>query len=443
MNLSLAEMTAQLTKKEREEILNQIAPTQVDKLALQYYWPFWARPKQILPDGTWTKFLILAGRGFGKTRAVTEWARYKAESMPGSRGAIVSATAADARDIVVEGESGILAVCPPWNKPIYEPSKRRITWPNGSIATLYTADKPDRLRGPQHHWAIADELAAWRYGENAWDMLMFGLRLGDNPQCAIATTPRPIKLLKQLMSDSGTVIVRGSTYENRSNLSSSFLSQIIAKYENTRLGRQELFAEILDDVAGALWSHSLLEKHRVDRAPSLYRIIVSIDPASSANDKSNDTGIIVAGISEDGHGYVLEDATLKGSPAEWGEIAVLLYDQYKADKIIAEVNNGGDMVEHVVTSAAKDLYERKERTSKYVAYQSIRATKGKYTRAEPIAALYEQGRIHHVGMFPQLEDELASWVPGQDSPDRLDSLVWNFTESMLGGAYEQFESPYG
>lgn len=415
----------------RSEILADLAPTPIDLSFLDYYWPFWARPKQLAPPGDWSYWLLLAGRGFGKTRSITEWARYKAESMPGSRGAIVSSTAADARDIVVEGESGILAVCPPWNKPTYEPSKRRISWPNGSIATLYTADKPDRLRGPQHHWAVCDELAAWRYMQAAWDMLMMGLRLGELPQCAIATTPRPLPLVRELLKDTATVVTRGSTYDNAGNLAPAFLKQILKRYEGTRLGRQELDAEILDDTPGALWTRAQLEKNRVRHAPDLIRVVVAVDPAATSQDGSNETGIVGAGLGVDEHGYVLEDATIKGTPGEWGERAVLLYDKLGADRLIAETNNGGDMVEHVIKTAARDLWLKGKRPSQHIAYKKVHASRGKHTRAEPVAALDEQGRIHHVGMLGPLEDQLCTWIPWEDSPDRLDARVWAFTDLML------------
>lgn len=428
---------------ERQQLLAEIARNDKERQVLFYLWSFWARPKQLVPAGNWSYWLLLAGRGFGKTRSITEWARFKAESMPGSRGAIVSATAADARDIVVEGESGILAVCPPWNRPRYESSKRRVTWPNGSIATLYTADEPDRLRGPQHHWAICDELAAWRYLQEAWDMLMFGLRLGEHPQCAIATTPRPIPLIRELLKDSATVASRGGTYENRGNLAPSFLSKIIKKYDGTRLGRQEIFAEILDDVPGALWTHALLDKNRVNQAPSLVRVVVAVDPAISVTETSNETGICVAGIDENEHGYVLDDLSLTGTPAEWGETVVLAHDKHGADRVVAEVNQGGDMVEHVIRTAAEKLYNDGKRKTKHIAYTAVRASRGKHTRAEPISALDEQGRIHHVGMFAQMEDQQCSWLPGEDSPDRMDARVWAFTELMLGGGgSESMDNPW-
>ena len=426
-------MLALQPESERQRLLAEIAQNDDERRVLEYFWPFWARPKQLPPPGAWSTWLLLAGRGFGKTRSIAEWARSKAESMPGSRGAIVSSTAADARDIVVEGESGILAVCPPWNKPRYESSKRRVTWPNGSQATLYTADEPDRLRGPQQHWAICDELAAWRYIDDAWSNLLFGLRLGDNPQCAIATTPRPVQIIRDLLKDSATVVTRGNTYENRGNLAPSFFQKIISRYEGTRLGRQELNAEILEDTPGALWTLAILDKNRINFVPPLVRIVVALDPAATSAKRSNETGIIVAGIDAKEHGYVLEDLSEQAPPAQWGETAVKAYDKWGADRIVAEINQGGEMVEHVVTSVAKDLFQRKERKSKAIAYRAVHASRGKYTRAEPISALDAQGKIHHVGSFAQLESQLTTWVPGEDSPDRLDARVWALTDLMLGG----------
>jgi len=410
--------------------MTKLATTPEEALALEYHWPFWARPAQLPPAGDWTGWLILAGRGFGKTRTAMEWARKRAEKMPGCRGALVGRTAADVRDVLVEGESGILAVSPPWFMPVYEPSKRRVTWPNGSLATLYSADKPDVLRGPQHHWAVADELAAWRF-EEAWDMLMMGLRLGQHPRVLIATTPRPTKIIKELLADANTTVTRGSTFENRSNLAPAFFRQILRRYEGTRLGRQELYAEVLDDVPGALWTRDILDAGRAKAVPSaLQRIVVAIDPAATADEESSETGIVVAGVDAQEHGYVLEDATVRGSPAQWAEMAVRMYDRWQADRMVAEVNQGGDMVEHTVRTAARELAERKERTTRNVSFRQVRATRGKHTRAEPISALYEQGRVHHVGMFAELEDQMCTWVPGEDSPDRMDALVWALTELM-------------
>lgn len=396
--------------------------------ALLYEWSFWARPKQKPPPGNWTYWLLLAGRGFGKTKTVAHWAIDKARDMPGSRGAVVAATAADARDVLVEGASGILASSPPDFMPVYEPSKRRLTWPNGSVATIFSADQPDRLRGPQFHWAVADELAAWRFAQDAWDMLQFGLRLGENPQCAIATTPRPTAVIKELVADENCVVTHGTTYENRENLAPAFFRQVIAKYENTRLGRQELLAQILDDVPGALWNRDLLDSTRVKQALECFKIVVAVDPASS----TGTTGIVVVGVGKlDGitHGYVLEDCTTEAgaSPGAWGLAAVQAYHRWQADAIVAEVNHGGNMVEHVI---------RTVEGGKNVSYRAVRASRGKYTRAEPVASLFEQKKAHCVGMLGLLEDELCTWIPGEDSPNRLDAMVWGFTDLMLDGAQD-------
>jgi phage terminase large subunit-like protein len=395
-----------------------------------------ARPTQVPPDWDWMTWLILAGRGWGKTRTAVEWAIRKARNLPGSRGAIVAATAADARDVMVEGESGFLNVAQGADLPDYEPSKRRLTWPNGSQATLYSAEKPRQLRGPQHHWAICDELAAWQYPET-WDMLLFGLRLGEHPQVVIATTPRPTPIIRDLMTAETTHLTRGSTLENSDNLAPSFLAQVVAKYEGTRLGRQELYAEILDDVPGSLWNRDLLEEYRRRAAPDLTRIVVGVDPEATSGEESAETGIVVVGIASDGHGYVLEDATVRGTPDAWGKAAVRAYDRWHADRLVAEVNNGGEMVEYVVRSSAQHLRESGHRSSGNVSYLSVRATRGKHVRAEPVSALYEQGKVHHVGAFAMLEDQMCTWVPGEDSPDRMDALVWAMTELMqLAGDVE-------
>jgi phage terminase large subunit-like protein len=401
--------------------------TDQEAKALLYDWSFWARAKQKAPPGNWTYWLTLAGRGWGKTQTVVHWAIDKARDMPGSRGAIVAPTAADARDVLIEGASGILASSDPDFMPVYEPSKRRLTWPNGSVATIFSADKPDRLRGPQFHWAIADELAAWRYSD-AWDMLQFGLRLGENPQCAIATTPRPTAVIKELVADENCVVTHGTTYENRENLAPAFFRQVIAKYENTRLGRQELLAQILDDVPGALWNRDLLDSTRVKHAPECFKIVVAVDPASS----TGTTGIVVVGVAKvDGanQGYVLEDCTTEAgaSPGTWGLAAVQAYHRWQADAIVAEVNHGGNMVEHVI---------RTVEGGKNVSYRAVRASRGKYTRAEPVASLFEQKKAHCVGMLGLLEDELCTWIPGEDSPNRLDAMVWGFTDLMLDGAQD-------
>ena len=373
----------------------------------------------------------MGGRGFGKSFTVCRWAITEAESKPKSRGAIVAATAADARDVLVEGDSGILSFYPDGGGPIYESSKRRVTWPNGSTATLFSADEPRRLRGPQYHWAICDELAHWRYMAT-WDMLQFGLRLGDNPRVAVATTPLPVAVVRELIADPTVAITRGTTYDNRANLAAPFFDQIIKKYEGTRLGRQELNAELLEDVPGALWSRDMLDSTRVTEVPDLYRVVVAVDPAAS----SGQTGIIVAGAAkhdtppedtddvEVSHGYTLADETLPAgaSPDQWGRAVVAAYHKHKADVIVAETNHGGEMVEHVIRTVPGGLQ---------VPYKGIRATRGKYVRAQPIAAVFEQARGHQVGFFPDLEDELCTYVPGNESPNRLDALVWAYTELNL------------
>lgn len=427
-----------------EEFFSSLTEEEVKNLP--YTWEFWGRPKQLPPPGNaWAYWLLLAGRGFGKSRSINEWAIDRAIRLPGSRGAIVARTAGDVRDVVVEGESGILNISPPNFMPNYEPSKRRLTWPNGSVATTFSADEPKSLRGPQFHWAIADELATWRFTKShdqdgAWDMLQMGLRLDAKPawnipnfqpQCAIATTPRPRPIIKDLLDDPYCVVVRGTTYENRANVAESWYRTILRKYEGTRLGRQELMAQILDDVPGALWSVSLLESTRVTNVKigTLYKIVVAVDPAAS----TGQTGIIVVGVRKESdgrggfidHGYVLDDVTPEAgvSPGKWASAAIAAYNKYEADAIVAEVNHGGDMVETVIRSV--------EGGNK-VNYRTVRASRGKHTRAEPVSTLYEAGRGHMVGFFDELEEELREWVPGEsESPNRLDAMVWGYTDLMI------------
>lgn len=327
---------------------------------------------------------------------------------------------------MVEGESGILAISPPWDRPLYEPSKRRITWANGATATTYSADEPDRLRGPQHDAAWADELAAWRYPDAAWDNLQMGLRLGTDPRAVVTTTPRPTSLIRSLVADPSTAITRGSTFDNSANLASSTLAHLRRKYEGSRLGRQELYAEILDDAPGALWKRDNIDGLRVTATPAdLVRVVVAVDPAATSGEDADETGIIVAAIAGNGHGYVLADRSLRGTPLEWATAAVRAFGEFTADRIVAEVNQGGEMVTHVLRTVDRN-----------VPISTVHAARSKHTRAEPVAALYEQGRIHHVGSFPQLEDQMCAWVPGEQSPDRMDALVWAFTELMVDGAEE-------
>jgi len=390
--------------------------------AILHDWELWARPSQLPTAGDWRTWLVLAGRGWGKTRVGAEWVRKQVE-LGRRRIALVAPTAGDARDVMVEGESGLLAIFPAHQRPLYEPSKRRVTFANGALATLYSADEPERLRGPQHDAAWCDEICAWKYLQEAWDMLMFGLRLGDDPRCVVTTTPKPIPLVRELLADEHTCITRGATSENKANLAPAFLAKIVAKYEGTRLGRQELYAEVLDDVPGALWTRDGIEKLRVKHTPKLVRIVVAVDPSVSSSDEADECGIVAVGEGDDGHGYLLEDATVKGSPDTWGRAAVNLYHKWGADRLVAEVNNGGDLVESLIRTI-----------DPRVAYKAVRASRGKVRRAEPVAALYEQGRFHHVGMFGTLEDQLCMLTPDNsliESPDRADALVWAATELLL------------
>ncbi len=320
---------------------------------------------------------------------------------------------------MIEGESGLLAICPPWCRPTFEPSRHRLTWPNGAIATLYSADTPERLRGPQHDLFWADELCTWRQATYAWDMLLLGLRLGTNPRGIITTTPKPLALYKQLLTDPTVVTTRSSTYANAANLAPEFLAQIINRYAGTRLGRQELEADLVDDVDGALWRRAWIERARMSRVPTLDQIVVAVDPAVTGTPDAHETGIIVAGVAGDSHVYVLADASLRGSPHDWARRAIDAARRFGADQIVAEANQGGELVRLTLQTVDPDIYIR-----------LVHATHGKRTRAEPVAALYEQGRVHHVGHFPALEDQLCLWdaTSAERSPDRLDALVWAVTE---------------
>lgn len=404
----------------------------------KYDWSKIGRPSQQTPEGRWRVWFIKAGRGWGKTRTGGEECR-KQVKRGRRRLALVGATAADVRDTMIEGESGIMAIHPDHERPTYEPSKRRLTWPNGAIATLYSADEPERLRGPQHDFAWADELASWRYPA-AWDMLQFGLRLGDNPQVVVTTTPKPRAFIKKILSHPKTVVTHGSLYENKDNLAEDFVEYILGTYEGTRLGRQEIDGEFLEDTPGALWTHDLIEQTRwIGDIPPLSRIVVAIDPAVSVAEESDETGISVVGkglITPDmfegrmlpdfpfhvEHGFVLADRGGRLTPQEWADRAVSLYHEFEADAIVAEVNNGGNLV----TENIRTRYPS-------VRVRSVTATRGKVMRAEPVAGFFEQGRAHMTRGFPLLEDQLCSFVPGQldKSPDRVDAMVWAFHDLMV------------
>lgn len=375
--------------------------------------------------------MALAGRGFGKTRLGAEWIREQVKAGYG-RLAMIAPTASDARDVMVEGESGIMAVCwagdkaldgSPIGRPVYEPSKRRLTWENGAIATLFSAEEPERLRGPQFDAGWCDELAAWKYLRDTWDMYQFGLRLGNDPRTVITTTPKPLALIREISKDQNTHVTRGSTFDNAGNLAPTFLKAIRDKYEGTRLGRQELYAEVLDEAEGALWSRETLEKAYVKEQPEMARIVVALDPAITAKEESDETGIVVCGLGRDGKGYLLADRSGRYSPGDWARQAIKLYDEFGADRIIAEGNQGGDMVKHTIQTERKNA-----------AVKIVHASRGKAARAEPVAALYEQEKVKHVGAYPDLEDQLVTWEPlgGMPSPDRLDALVWGITELMIG-----------
>ena len=418
--LSKRELFKTLPKEEQNKRLLSLTENEAEILI--YDWDWNARPKQIIPSGEWTTCLVMAGRGYGKTRIGSEWVKQQVKTNKYVN--LMGATGDDAIDIQVEGESGILNVCNRWERPIFK--KGALYWPNGAISLIFSAEEPERLRGKQHMKLWADELGAWRYPDS-WDQAMFGLRLGNNPQALITTTPRPTELIKNIAKDPNTIIIRGSTYDNKDNLAPSFFNKIVTKYEGTRLGRQELNAELLEDNENALWTHKLIEEARVRAFDldgkkikySFSRIVVAIDPAVTSGPESDFTGIVIAAKGEDGDYYVIEDITLLGKPIEWATKAVNAYHDYKADRIVAETNNGGDMIENLIRSVDSN-----------VSYKKVTATRGKLLRAEPISALYEQGKVHHIGLFKELEDQMCNYTgdPRAKSPDRLDALVWALTE---------------
>ncbi len=408
---------------------------------LHYDFEIWARDDQLPPattaeDRDWTTWLMLGGRGAGKTRAGAEWVRALvqrsdlAQDSAALRIALVGETLANARAVMVEGISGLLAVHRPHERPRYEPSKRQVTWDNGAIAQLFSAEDPDSLRGPQFAAAWCDELGKWRRPDDTWDTLQFCLRLGARPRQVVTTTPRPIRLIKALIADPQTAVTRVSTAANEANLAPSFLEAIVGRYRGTRLGRQELDAELLEDRADALWPRGLIERARVRGNPPLSRIVVAVDPPVSSGPHADACGIVVAGLAEDGRAYVLADCTRdRASPLRWAEAVIAAYRHFEADRIVAEINQGGELVETVI-----------RQIDPAVPVRTVRAMRGKWLRAEPVAALYEQGRVVHVGAFPELEDEMSDFGPdglsGGASPDRVDALVWALTDLMLRGGAE-------
>lgn len=390
-------------------------------------WVFWQREDQAEPETDWRIWLVMAGRGFGKTRMGAEWVSGLAAKYPGARVALVGATLNEARQVMVEGESGLLSL-PFADRPEWEPSLRRLTWPNGAAATLYSAAEPESLRGPQHDFAWADEIAKWPCGIAAWDNLMLGLRLGSSPKVMATTTPRPVPLVRRLVGESGVVVSNGKTMDNEMNLPREFVGAVRALYEGTRLGRQELDGELIEDVAGALWSRDLLERQRVAKAPELTRIVIGVDPPVS--DHGDACGIVAVGLGANGMAYIISDHSVTGaSPEGWARAVAGAVEAWNADRVVAEDNQGGNMVESTLRAA--DLA---------MPVKRVHASRGKSARAEPVAALYEARRAFHIGAFPELEDQMCGLISGGgyegpgSSPDRADALVWAMTELMLGRA---------
>ena len=413
--------------------------TEAELAAILAWWPLWARDDQLPPATTesgeaWRVWLIMGGRGAGKTRAGAEWVRAKALGLApmgevaACRIALVGETINEVRRVMIEGVSGLLSVHEGRQRPRFEPSKLQLVWPTGAIAQMFSAENPEALRGPQFDAAWCDEVAKWRRPQRAWDMLQFALRLGTQPQMVATTTPRPIPLLKKLIADAATVVTRAATADNAENLAPTFLAEMTRRYAGTALGRQELLGEIVDDTSGALWRRDWIEAHRVASAPELSNLVVAVDPPVTATADSDACGIVVAGRGPDGRAYVIDDRTLQGrEPVVWARAAIAAYRDYLADRVVAEINQGGDLVVTVL-----------RQIDPAVAVRTVRATRGKWLRAEPIAALYAEGRVAHVGTFAALEDQMCAF--GSDglakgrSPDRLDALVWALTDLMIGAA---------
>lgn len=419
-----------------KEILASLSDDEL--LELRYMWEFWARPNQLPPSNAWTGWLVEAGRGFGKNRLAAEYINRTVEERKYRRIGLVARIVKDVRDVMIEGDAGILTLAHPKFRPLWEPAKRRLTWPNGAQAITYTSEEPDALRGPSHDFVWADEIASWQYQE-AWDNAMFGLRLTP-AQWLATTTPKVVPLIKKLHESaskpsSGIVITHGTTYDNIENLAENFKREVLSRYEGTRIGRQELLAELLVDNPDALWKRIEIDYHRVTTAPDMKKIVVAIDPSISADENSAECGIIVAGVAENGHGYVLADSSRIDTPLGWARTALGLWKGFRANRIIAEKNQGGLMVETTIRAA--DI----EKNNPIV--ELVQATRGKYVRAEPVSTLYEQGLIHHLGTLAQLEDQLVTWVPGEDSPDRLDALVWAFTNLMVDPKQKRYGRDYG
>lgn len=428
-------MLACATPQEQAAFLDGLSDAAL--AALPWLFDFWALPHQLPPEGDWRAWVILGGRGAGKTRAGAEWVRAQVEgARPGDIGrsrrvALVGETIDQAREVMVFGESGILACSPPDRRPEWQAGRKRLVWPNGAVAQVFSAHDPEALRGPQFDAAWVDELAKWKKAQATWDMLQFGLRLGDDPRMCVTTTPRRQALLRTLLERDSTVVTRAATEANRAYLAPTFLEEVQARYAGTRLGRQELEGAMLDDIEGALWSGATLEAARVRKAPELARVVVAVDPPVTGHKGSDACGIVVAGLEagagdpKDWRAVVLEDASVSAaSPLDWAKAALAAAERHRAERVVAEVNQGGDLVETLL-----------RQLDPTVPFRAVRASRGKAARAEPVAALYEQGRVRHLPGLTDLEDEMGRMTSqgyqGQGSPDRVDALVWALTELIL------------
>ena len=388
----------------------------------RYQWKDTARTTQRIPDGDdWQTWLILAGRGFGKTRTGAETVRELVETKQAQHIGLIGQSMVEAASVMVLGESGLLNVFPPDERPLFRPGQQKVFFKNGAVATLFGGNSPERLRGPQFDLVWIDEFAKFKNPDELYDQVMMCLRLGVHPRCIITTTPRPVPLLEKLVKDPKTVVTRGSTFDNASNLASSYIAQMKSTYAATRIGAQELYAEILTERDGALWNRSLI-RYQMPADENWRRIVIAIDPATTHHDQSDETGIMVVGLHDDGFVYVLEDLSGRLPPTEWGTRVTEAYWRYKADRVVAEVNKGGDLVERVVKSI-----------DPHVSYKAVRATRGKVVRAEPVASLYEQGKVFHIRPLTLLEQQICDYIPNRTakSPDRMDALVWAITDLML------------
>ncbi|HPE26261.1 DNA-packaging protein [Albidovulum sp.] len=407
-------------------------------MSLPWLFEFWALPHQLPPEGAWKTWVIMGGRGAGKTRAGAEWVRAEVEGPrpmdPGRarRVALVGETVDQVREVMVFGDSGIMACSPPDRKPVWEATRKRLVWPNGAVAQVFSAHEPEALRGPQFDAAWVDELAKWKRAEDAWDMLQFALRLGEHPRQVVTTTPKNVGVLKAILQNPSTVITHAPTAANKAHLAASFLAEVEARYAGTRLGRQELEGELLEDVEGALWTTAMIEAGRRAPPARFSRVVVAVDPAVSGRTGADECGIVVAGAVTEGppetwRAWVLEDASLSGSPLRWAEEAVAAFRRHGADRLVAEVNQGGKLVESVV-----------RQVDPMIPYRGVSAAAGKAARAEPVAALYEQGRVHHARGLGRLEDQMCRMTvagyQGRGSPDRVDALVWALSELLLDPA---------